>query len=114
MQELVKKELNLSQAEYTMRMKPLRECTTLNEIGAIDKEFEQAIRKVIKENNMYEGLIRPEIMGIKIPYTMPLTEVNENILSYAQRKNVPLVRIKYPEKEPKEQINISFKINTGV
>ena len=113
-QELIKKELNLSQVEYTSRMKALKECTTLNEIEAIDKEFEQAIRKVIKENNMYEGLIRPEIMGIKIPYTMPLTEVNENILSYAQRKNVPLVRIKYPVKEPKESINISFKINTGV
>ena len=112
--ELLKKELNLSQIEYTARMKKLKNCTTLDEIAAIDKEFEQAIRKVIHENQMYEGIIRPDIMGIKIPYDMSLSEINPNILSYAQRKNILLVRIKYPAKEPKEPVNVTFKINTGV
>ena len=112
--ELLKKELNLSQIEYTARMKKLKDCTTLDEIAAIDKEFEQAIRKVVHENEIYEGMVRPDIMGIKIPYTMPLSEVNENILSYAQRKNIPLVRINYPPKEPKQPVNVTFKINTGV
>ena len=90
--ELIKKELNLSQKEYTQRMKALKECTTLDEIGKIDKEFEQAIRNVLKNNNMYEGIGRFTVMGIKIP-NKPLSEINENILSYAQRNNIPLVRI---------------------
>ena len=90
--ELIKKELNLSQKEYIQRMKALKDCTTLDEIGKINKEFEQAIRNVLKNNNMYEGIGRFTVMGIKIP-NKPISEINENILSYAQRKDIPLVRI---------------------
>ena len=108
--ELLKKELNLSQIEYTARMEKLRGCTTLGEIAEIDREFEQAIRKVIHENQMYEGIMRPDIMGIKIPYSAELSEVNENILSYAERKNIPLIRIKYPEVQQKKVEYSEFKI----
>lgn len=109
--ELLKKELNLSQVEYTSRMRKIKDCTTLDEIAKIDKEFEQAIRKVIHENEMYEGLVRPDIMGIKMPYTLSLSEVNPNILSYAERHNIPLVRIKYPEVKPKKVECPEFKIS---
>ena len=60
---------------------------------------------------MYEGLVRPDIMGIKIPYTLPLSEVNPNILSYTERHNIPLVRIKYPEVKPKKVECPEFKIS---
>ena len=50
---------------------------------------------------MYKGLIRPDIMGIKIPYTLPLSEVHYNILSYTERHNIPLEKIKYQKAKTK-------------
>lgn len=91
--ELIKKELNLSQLEYTTRMKALGNARTLDEIKKIDPEFENAVRKVVRENNTYEGLIRPEVMGICIDSNKPLSEVNPNILNYCELRDIPLIRI---------------------
>ncbi len=92
--ELIKKELDLSQAEYTKRAEKLKNCTTLEQIGKIDNEMEQTIRNILKNNRMYEGLIRPEIMGIKMPENTELKDVNPNILSYLDRhENCRLVKI---------------------
>ena len=92
-QNTIKKELNLSQREYTKRMRALKKCRTLGEIGRIDPSMEKTIRKVIKEQNMYEGLIRPETMGITIPQSMPLEEISEDIINYCIRRDIPLVRV---------------------
>lgn len=92
--ELIKQELNLSQAEYTKRMDKLKNCTNLNQISKIDCEMEKAIRKILKENKMYEGLVRPNVMGIKLPDNIPLSEINQNILDYIDNhENCRLVRI---------------------
>ena len=90
----IKKELNLSQREYTLRIKALKKCRTLGEIEQIDPIMGKAIRKVIKEQSLYEGLMRTETMGITIPENMSLEEVSEDIINYCIRRDIPLVRIK--------------------
>lgn len=95
----IKNELNLSQEEYTSRMQKLKDCRTLEEIGEKDSVMEKAIRKVIKEQKLYEGLMRTETMGIIIPDLMPLEEVSDDIINYCLRRNIPLVRVVKPETE---------------
>lgn len=72
---LIKKELNISQREYTQRMLKLKDCTTLNEIKNIDPIMESTIRKVVQENRLYEGLIRPDI------------------LNYCERRGIGLIQV---------------------
>lgn len=91
---LLKKELNLSQLEYTARMKPLKGATTLQEIGKIDPEMEAAIRKVLRENRMFEGIMRPETMGVAVSSSVPLEKISPDILSYCERRGIPLVQVK--------------------
>lgn len=92
--ELIKKELDLSQAEYTKRIEKIKNCTTLDEIGKIDPQMEKTIRTVLKNNKMYEGFVRPEIMGIKLPENTELKDVNPNIISYLDsHENCRLVKI---------------------
>lgn len=92
-QELLKKELNLSQVEYTRRVSALKDATTLDEVRRIDPELEQGIRKVVKENSMYEGIIRPEVMGVCVSAQKPLMEVGQDVLDYCVRRNVPLIQV---------------------
>lgn len=90
---LIKKEMNLSQSEYTRRMLKLKDCTTLNQIQKIDPEVESAIRKVIQENNLYEGLIRPDVMGVCVSAKTPLNEISPDILNYCERRGIPLIQV---------------------
>lgn len=92
-QELLKKELNLSQLEYTKRIKALKGATTLDEAKKIDTELVQAIKKVQEENPMYEGIVRPEVMAVGISADRPLNEIGTDILDYCKRRNVPLIRV---------------------
>ena len=111
-QNEIKKDLNLSQREYTKRLKILKNCRTIGEIGQIDPVMEKTIRKVIKEKSLYEGLMRPESMGITIPENIPLEKVSPDIIDYCIRRDIPLVRItenasikKYPN-----QINFNLVV----
>lgn len=106
----IKKELNLSQREYTSRMKTLKDCRTLDEIGKKDPLMEKTIRKVIKEQNLYEGLMRTETMGVTIPENMKLEEVSEDIINYCTRRDIPIVRIIEQPIEPKKILNKSISI----
>lgn len=101
----VKKVLNLSQAEYTARMAKLKECRTLQEIGKIDSEMENAIRTVIKNTNMYEGLIRPEPMGVLVDSKTPLSEISKDLLSYCQRRDIPLIQVSAEAPKPAIKVN---------
>lgn len=92
---LVKKKLNLSQAEYTKRMAKLKDCTTLQEIGIKDMEMATTLRKIIEEQRLYEGLIRPESMGVLVDYNKPLETISKDILDYCERRNIPLIRVRY-------------------
>lgn len=109
-QNAVKKELNLSQREYTSRMKALKDCRTLGEIGKKDPIMEKAIRKVIKEQDLYEGLMRTETMGVTIPENMPLEEVSEDIINYCIRRDIPIVRVLENVTTPKKPICTNFTI----
>lgn len=109
-QNAVKKELNLSQREYTSRMKALKDCRTLGEIGQKDPIMEIAIRKVIKEQNLYEGLMRTESMGVTIPENMPLEEVSEDIINYCIRRDIPIIRVVENVTTPKKPICRNFTI----
>lgn len=113
-QNLVKKKLNLTQAEYTKRMQALGEATTLQDVAKVDKELEQCIREIIKEQNLYEGIIRPDVMGISIPENVALEDIPQDILNYCERRNIPIIRFiqeKVPEKVSSKQ-NITFKVGT--
>jgi hypothetical protein len=92
--DLIKKELNLSHAEYTSRMSKIKYCTTLDEIGKVDKEMEIAIRNVLQNNQMYEGILRPVPMGVMIPYEMPIETINQNVLDYINTRGLRLIRVK--------------------
>lgn len=92
--ELLKKELDLSQKEYTARMSKLINCTTLDEISKIDKEMEMTIRKILKENEMYEGILRPEPMGVLIPAEMPLSSINQDVLDYVELRGIKFIKVK--------------------
>lgn len=99
-QELLKNELNLSQIEYTKRLKALKGATTLEQVKKIDPKLEQGIRKIIKENPTYEGLVRPEVMGVCVSTKTPLAEIDSDIINYCQRKNIPLIQITESVKPP--------------
>lgn len=90
---LIKKEMNLSQSEYTKRMLKLKDCTTLNQIHKIDPKMESAIRKVLQENHFNEGLIRPEVMGVCVSAETPLNEISPDILNYCERRGIPLIQV---------------------
>jgi len=109
-QNALKKELNLSQREYTKRMKALKDCRTIGEIGQKNPIMEKAIRKVIKEQNLYEGLMRTETMGVTIPENMPLEEVSQDIINYCIRRDVPIVRVIEPKSVPQKPICTNFII----
>ena len=89
--ELIKKELNLSQKEYTLRMQKIAKATTLDEIEKLDPELAVAIRKVSKDYPMFEGIIRPKIMGICVDAN---SKVSDDVLDYcARHDDVRLVKI---------------------
>lgn len=99
----IKKELNLSQEQYTKRIEALWNVTTLQEVWEKDKELEVATRRVLKSVKMYEWLMTPTVMWISI-WKKDLREVDDDILDYCVRRDIPLVKIKYPIKEePKIQ-----------
>ena len=98
----IKKELNLSQEEYTKRINALWNVTTLQEVWKKDKELELAIRRVLKNVRMYEWLVTPTVMGIAI-WKKELNEVDDDILDYCVRCDIPLVRINYPESKDSEK-----------
>ncbi len=91
--DLIKKELDLSQKEYTARMRKLRECTTLDEIGKIDKEMENAIRNVLNNNKLFEAIFRPTPMGVLIPSDMPLSSINQNVLDYIDLRGLKIIKV---------------------
>ena len=90
---LLKKFLNLSQLEYTRRLKTVANCTTLDEIGKIDSELEQAIRSVLKENAMFEGILRPEPMAVLISKEKPLSEISQEVLDYVDFRKIRLIQV---------------------
>ena len=90
----IKQIMNLSQREYTQRMLRLKDCRTLQEIEKLDSEMSKAIRQVIKEENLYEGLIRPEPMAVLVRRNIPKQEISEEILDYCVRRNIPLIGVK--------------------
>ena len=96
--DAIKKELNLSQEQYTKRISALWNVTTLQEVWEKDKELELVIRKVLNSVRMYEWLITPTVMWISI-WKKDLNEVDDDILDYCVRHDIPFVRIKYPVKE---------------
>lgn len=85
--ELIKKELNLSQKEYTTRIQKIVKAETLNEIENIDPELVKVIRKITKENPMYEGLMKPEIMGVCVDANIPLENIGEDVLEFCTKNN---------------------------
>ena len=89
--DLIKKELDLSQREYTKRLNAIKNCTTLDEIGKIDYELEQTIRKILKENKMFEGILRPEPMGVLIPKEIALNEISQEVLDYINLRGIRLI-----------------------
>lgn len=92
---LVKKKLNLSQKEYTQRMSKLKDCTTLQDIAKKDMQMANTLREIIEEQRLYEGLIRPEPMGILVDYKKPLETISQDILDYCERRNISLIRVKF-------------------
>ena len=92
--DLIKKELNLSHNEYTLRIAKIKDCTTLDEIGKIDKEMEEAIRRVLANNKMFEGILRPTPMGVMIPFEMRPEQINQNVLDYIDLRGIRLIRVK--------------------
>ena len=102
---LLKKELDLSHAEYTARMDKIKNCITLDEIGKIDKELEFAIRKVLNNNRLYEAIFRPTPMGVLIPYDMPLNKINQNVLDYIELRGIKLIRVKDDAKNSETKVD---------
>ena len=92
----IKKELNLSQEEYTKRINALWNVTTLQEVWEKDKELELAIRRALNKISIYEWLVTPTVMWIAI-WKMDFNDVDEDILDYCVRRDIPLVKIKYPK-----------------
>ena len=92
--DAIKKELNLSQKEYTQRIQKLGNVTTLQEVWLVDKELELAMRKIIKNNRIHEWLITPTVMWIDI-WEKDFDEIDEDILDYCVRRDIPLVKVKY-------------------
>lgn len=102
----IKQELDLSQEEYTRRINALWDVTTLQEVWEKDKELELGIRRVLKKVRMYEWLITPTVMWISI-WEKKLDEVDEDVLDYCVRRDIPLVKIKYPKNEKSKKIKDS-------
>ena len=102
----IKQELDLSQEEYTRRINALWDVTTLQEVWEKDKELELGIRRVLKKVRMYEWLITPTVMWISI-WEKKLDEVDEDVLDYCVRRDIPLVKIKYPKNEKSNKIKDS-------
>lgn len=96
--DAIKKELNLSQEEYTKRINALWNVTTLQEVWEKDKELELGIRWVLKSTSMYEWLVTPTVMWISI-WEKELEDVDDGILDYCVRHDIPLVKVKYPVKK---------------
>ena len=96
----IKKILNLSQREYTQRMKFLKDCTTLQEIEKIDSKMANTIKQIIKEQDLHEGLIRPEPMAILVRRDITKQELSEEILDYCVHRNIPLIAVNAKAKIP--------------
>ena len=86
--------LDLSQRQYSARMFKIKDCKTLEEIEKIDLDLAKAIQKVIKENKLSEGLIRPEPMGVLVRNVRKLSEVDNDILDYCIHRDIPIISVK--------------------
>lgn len=93
----IKQELNLSQEEYTKRINALWNVTTLQEVWEKDKELELGIRRALNKISVSEWLVTPTVMWITI-WKKNLNDVDDDILDYCVRRDIPLVKIKYPVK----------------
>ena len=93
-QDKIKEILDLSQRQYSARMLKIKDCRTLQEVEKIDFELAKAIRKMINETSLYEGLIRPEPMGVLVRQGISPDEIDDAILDYCVRRNVPLIEVK--------------------
>ena len=91
---LIKKKLNLSQNEYTQRMLKLTDCTTLQDIAKKDEQMEKTIREIIKEQGLYEGLMRPEPIGVLVDAKRPFENISNDIIDYCELRNIPLIQVK--------------------
>ena len=109
----IKKELNLSQEEYTKRIDALWNVTTLQEVWEKDKELELGIRSVLKKVGMYEWLITPTIMWIAI-WERKLDEVDDDILDYCVRRDIPLVKIKYQKNGQESNVDMNSWSNLEI
>ncbi len=107
--ELIKKELDLTQEQYTKRMDMIKNCTTLDKIKTIDAELESAIRKVLQENKTYEGLVRPEVMGICVDSNKELSQIDKDILDYCKRRDIPIIQVKNSKSAKKSSTNPQTK-----
>ena len=109
----IKEELNLSQEEYTKRINALWNVTTLQEVWEKDKELELCIRRVLKKVRMYEWLLTPTVMWMAI-WEKELNEVDDDILDYCVRRDIPLVKIKYPKNEQENNVDTSYWLSLEV
>ena len=75
-------------------MLKIKDCRTLQEVEKIDFELAKAIRKMINKTPLYEGLIRPEPMGVLVRQGISPDEIDDAILDYCVRRNVPLIEVK--------------------
>lgn len=109
--ENIKKELNLSQNEYTKRIRAVENCSTLNEIEKVDSELATALRKINQKVHTSEGLMRHETMGILIDADKPLENLDRRILGYIDSHNLKIIRVLRPKpKEKPDMKNFTFKI----
>lgn len=109
--ENIKRELNLSQNEYTNRIRAVENCSTINEIEKLDPELGSALRKINKEVHTSEGLMRHETMGVLIDLEKPIAQIDRRILDYVDSHNLKFIRVSRPKpKEKTEMKNFTFKI----
>ena len=83
-------------------MLKIKDCRTLQEVEKIDFELAKAIRKMINETPLYEGLIRPEPMGVLVRKGIEPEKIDDAILDYCVRRDVPLIEVmpKPPAQKP--------------
>ena len=46
-----------------------------------------------KENKMFEGILRPEPMGVLIPKEIALNEISQEVLDYINLRGIRLIRV---------------------
>ena len=75
-------------------MQKLKACTTLQEIAQKDEQMEKTIREVIKEQGLYEGLMRPEPIGVLVDAKRPIENISDDILNYCELRDITLIQVK--------------------